>query len=385
MRVLMTTHRGAGHFGPLVPFARACLRAGHDVLVAAPRPAAAMVARAGLDFHPVEEADPADEAPIYEQVRALSPEAANELMMRDLFGRIRGGAALPAMLEAVAGWGPDIVLHEISELAGPAAADRYGVAHARVGIGLAIGEEWAVEPMNQALGDLRARIGAAGERIERSPYLTLAPPSLEFSSPQPRRALRFRDPAGGVRPLPDWWERSDAPLVYVSFGSAAPNFDFFGALCRAVLDAVADLPLRILFTIGDQSDPEALGPLPRSVHVERWVPQADVMPHAAAMVGHGGSGSTLMAMAAGVPLAVVPLFADQPYNARRIAQIGAGIALEGGVEAVAEVPRAIRTLLEEPRYLVQARRVAAEVAALPPVDGAVRLLEDYAEGRALAA
>ena len=139
MRVLMTTHRGAGHFGPLVPFARACLRAGHDVLVAAPRPAAAMVARAGLDFHPVEEADPADEAPIYEQVRALSPEAANELMMRDLFGRIRGGAALPAMLEAVAGWGPDIVLHEISELAGPAAADRYGVAHARVGIGLAIG------------------------------------------------------------------------------------------------------------------------------------------------------------------------------------------------------------------------------------------------------
>jgi MGT family glycosyltransferase len=239
--------------------------------------------------------------------------------------------------------------------------------------------------MNEALADLRAQIGAAGDRIERSPYLTLAPPSLEFPSPQPRRAQRFRDPAGGVRPLPDWWGGSDDPLVYVSFGSAAPNFDFFGALCRAVLAAVADLPLRILFTIGDQSDPEALGSLPRSVHVERWVPQADVMPHAAAMVGHGGSGSTLMAMAAGVPLAVVPLFADQPYNARRIAQIGAGIALEGGVEAVSEVPRAIRTLLEEPRYEVQARRVAAEVAALPPVDDAVRLLEDYAEGRALAA
>jgi MGT family glycosyltransferase len=239
--------------------------------------------------------------------------------------------------------------------------------------------------MNAALDDLRARIGAAGERLERSPYLTLAPPSLEFPSSQPPRALRFRDPAGGVRPLPDWWERTDAPLVYVSFGSAAPNFDFFGRLCRAVLDAVADLPLRILFTIGEQSDPEALGPLPRSVHVERWVPQADVMPHAAAMVGHGGSGSTLMAMAAGVPLAVVPLFADQPYNARRIAQLGAGIALEGGIEAVAELPRAIRTLIEEPRYRRQAGRVAAEVATLPPVDHAVRVLEDLALGRALAA
>jgi UDP:flavonoid glycosyltransferase YjiC (YdhE family) len=247
MRALLTTHRGAGHFGPLVPFAHALRRAGHDVLVAAPRSAGPMVARAGLGFHPVEEADPADEAPIYERVRSASPDGANELMLRDLFGRIRGGAALPAMLEAVAGWGPDLVLHEISELAGPAAAARY------------------------------------------------------------------------------------------------------------------------------------------SVHVERWVPQADVMPHAAAMVGHGGSGSTLMAMAAGVPMAVVPFFADQPYNARRIAQIGAGVALEGGVEAVAEMPRAIRTLLEEPRYLRQARRVAAEVAALPPVDDAVLLLEDYAEGRALAA
>jgi UDP:flavonoid glycosyltransferase YjiC (YdhE family) len=384
MRVLMTTHRGAGHFGPMVPFAHALQRAGHDVLVAAPRPAAPMVSRAGLDFHPFEEADSAAEAPIYERVRSLSPDEANELMLRDLFGRIRGGAALPAMVEAVAGWGADLVVHEISELAGPAAADRYGVPHARVGIGLAIGEHWGVQPMNEALDDLCGQIGAAGSRLERSPYLTLAPPSLEFPSPQPSRALRFREPAG-VRPLPDWWSGSEDPLVYVSFGSAAPRFDFFGRLCRAVLDAVAGLPLRILFTIGDQSDPEGLGPLPASVHVERWVPQADVMPHAAAMVGHGGSGSTLIAMAAGVPLAVVPLFADQPHNAQRVAQIGAGIALEGGVEAVAEVPRAIRALLEEPRYLRQARRVAAEVAALPPVDDAVRLLEDYAEGRALAA
>ena len=382
MRVLLTTHRGAGHFGPLVPFAQACRRAGHDVLVAAPRPAAAMVARAGLDLHPFGEADPAVEAPVFERIRAMSPDEANEHILRDLFGRIRGAAALPAMLEAVAGWGPDLVLHEMSELAGPAAAERHGVPHARVGIGLAIGEHWGVGALNEALADLLAGRQC---RLERTPYLTLAPPSLEFPSPEAPRALRFRDPAGGVRPLPDFWDGSDDPLVYVSFGSAAPNFDFFGGLCRAVLRALGKLPLRILFTIGDQSDPEALGPLPRSVHVERWVPQADVMPHADAMVGHGGSGSTLMAMAAGVPLAVVPLFADQPYNARRIAQIGAGIALEGGVEAVSEVPRAIRTLLEEPRYRRQARRVAAEVAALPPVDDAVRLLEDYAEGRALAA
>ena len=325
MRVLLTTHRGAGHFGPLIPFARACLRAGHDVLVAAPRPAGPMVARAGFDFHPVEEADPAAAAAVHERIRSLAPEAANEVMMRDLFGRLRGAAALPAMLEAVAGWGPDLVRARDLRARRPgrgravrpaARARRHRPRDRR-----------ALRPsgsMNDALDDLRARIGAAGDahRALAVPHARAA--VARVPAPHRPRALRFRDPAGGVRPLPDWWAGSDAPLVYVSFGSAAPNFDFFGRLCRAVLDAVADLPLRVLFTIGDQSDPEALGPLPRSVHVERWVPQADVMPHAAAMVGHGGSGSTLIAMAAGVPLAIVPLFADQPYNARRIAQIGAG-------------------------------------------------------------
>jgi UDP:flavonoid glycosyltransferase YjiC (YdhE family) len=82
---------------------------------------------------------------------------------------------------------------------------------------------------------------------------------------------------------------------------------------------------------------------------------------------------------------VLPFFADQPYNARRVAQIGAGVALEGGVAAAGELPRAIRALIEDPRYRRQAERVAAEVAALPPADDAVRVLEDLAEGRALAA
>ena len=54
------------------------------------------------------------------------------------------------------------------------------------------------------------------------------------------------------------------------------------------------------------------------------------MPHAAAMVCHGGFGTVRAGLAAGVPLAVLPLFADQPDNARRVAELGAGIALDDG-------------------------------------------------------
>ena len=86
----------------------------------------------------------------------------------------------------------------------------------------------------------------------------------------------------------------------------------------------------MLVTVGDQRDPADLGPLPAAVRVERWVSQAERMPHTAVMVGHGGSGSALSALAAGVPMALVPFFADQHFNAGRLAELGAAIALGDG-------------------------------------------------------
>ncbi len=104
--------------------------------------------------------------------------------------------------------------------------------------------------------------------------------------------------------------------------------------------------------------------MPANVHVERWVPQAAVMPEAAAMVGHGGSASTLAAMAAGVPLVSVPLYADQPFNAARVAALGAGIALDG-VDGLAE---AVCAVLGDPLYRDGAARIAREIATHAPVD-----------------
>ena len=133
--------------------------------------------------------------------------------------------------------------------------------------------------------------------------------------------------------------------------------------------------MRVLLTVGTEVDPADLGDVPAHVHVEPWVPQGAVMAHAAAMVGHGGSGSTLAAMAAGMPLAVVPLFADQPENADRVAALGAGLRLDD----VSGLRAAVDALLEDPSYRSGARAVASEIAALPPVHHAVDLLRDIAE------
>jgi UDP:flavonoid glycosyltransferase YjiC (YdhE family) len=202
-------------------------------------------------------------------------------------------------------------------------------------------------------------------------------------------------PVGGRLPAAPGWGDADAPLVYVSFGTVAPSTGLFPALHRAVVDAVADLPVRVLLTlgeVGEVGDVAALGPLPANVHVERFWPQQDVMPEAAAVIGHGGFGTTMTTLAAGVPQVVLPLFAlDQHHNAAAVAQAGAGVAVDGFVGGFvagralpdpqvlgASVPDALAAVLGEASYAAGARALADEMAALPDPATAVELLEDLA-------
>jgi MGT family glycosyltransferase len=146
--------------------------------------------------------------------------------------------------------------------------------------------------------------------------------------------------------------------------------------------AVEDLPVRVLLTVGRDLDLDALPSAPDNVRVERWVPQQDVLGHAAAAVVHGGSGSTLGAIAAGVPLVVVPLFADQPQNAARVAEVGAGVAVvpdrEAPEAALGPLREAILELLGDESYGERATALASESRAQPVVGDVVPLAERLA-------
>jgi MGT family glycosyltransferase len=235
----------------------------------------------------------------------------------------------------------------------------------------------AVDKIRQAEG-LPADPGA--DTLRGSPFLSVFPRS--FDEGEQADTHRFRDPAWAepARELPDWWPgREDEPLVYVTFGSVAGGFSEAHLVYGLALAAVAELPARVLLTVGRELDTGKLPPAPDNVRIESWVPQQDVLAHATAAVVHGGSGSTLGAIAAGLPLVVLPLFADQPFNARRVAETGAGIAVlpdrENPPKTLAELRGAIETVLAEPSYGERARALAAELEAEPPVDEAVRLFE----------
>jgi hypothetical protein len=378
MRILFTTTRGAGHFNPLVPFAHACLRAGHDVLVAGPSQVAAQAERAGLRFSPFPE--PADDelAAAWNPVFSLPLERQDEHVVREVFAGCHARAALPGTLELIERWGADLVVRESAEFSGAIAAARLDVPHATVGVSLAAStDRLYIGAAAPVVDELRTGLGLApdpdAERLLAAPLLTRAPGSLDEPG-APVTALRFRAPRAAGVTLPDWWNGSDAPLVYLSFGTEVPTMSFYPGLYRAALAALASQPLRVLVTIGDKADPAELGRLPANAHVERWVPQAAVMPHAASMVGHGGSGSTLTALAWGVPMALLPLFADQPANARRVAESGAGVLLDGGPPAIAGLATAVRKLLDDPRHAAAAAGIRDEMAELPDVDEAAGVL-----------
>lgn len=384
MRALLSSTRGAGHFNPLVPFARAFERAGHEVLFAGPPDLAGPVEAAGFGFWQFDPPPEDELGEVWARVPELSPEEANATVVGQIFGRLNTTAALPRLRAAFDEWRPDVVLRDPNEYGSALAAELHGIPHARVAISLSSSEEVALGLAAGAVDAIRRAAGLPpdpdAEVLRSSPWLSVFPRSLDEGD-QPD-THRFRDPAWDEPPgeLPAWWPgREDEPLVYVTFGSVAGSFPQALPVYGLALAAVAELPARVLLTVGRELDLDALPPAPDNVRVERWVPQQDVLAHAAAAVVHGGSGSTLGAVAAGVPLAVVPLFADQPENARRVAEVGAGLAVEPNRDdpgaTVGALRDALGAVLAEPSYRERARALATELAGEPPVDEAVPLLK----------
>jgi UDP:flavonoid glycosyltransferase YjiC (YdhE family) len=373
---------GAGHLHPLLAFVAAAERRGDDTLVIGPPALQEMVERAGYPFAPGGEPPEAVVAPIRERLPVASAHEASRLGNRELFARLATTAMLPRMAEICAQYRPDIVLRDPCEYASAVVAHGLGIPTAQVAISLAEAEDGSIAVAAPALEDHRRGLVA---ELRRSPYLTRFPGALD-PSPFPR-TIRFREhamPSAG--PLPDWWHGSAAPLIYMTFGTVLGHMSIAAAVYRSALAAVEGSGARILVTVGRRFGVSELGPLPNNVHVEAWVDQTDVVNEADLVVCHGGSGTVFGALAAGVPVVVVPVFADQFENGRRVAAAGAGLIVDAAPEGCG-APRRVITETDAPRiaaaieaalgttsYAQQARRVARDMAATPTVDAVLDTL-----------
>ena len=396
MRVLFTTRGSSGHVGPLAPFAHACVRAGHEVVVSAQRQFEQNVTRLGLPFSAVDEPSRDEWMPLMAEFANLDMDAANKTMIGEFFAGLDLRAELPALRALVESWHPDVIVRESWEFGSTLVGELHEIPVARVGLGLAELESSSIKLAVPQVDEAREELGLPpdpeGERLATAPFMTTIPEELEDpNESRPRGTSRFRFEVGaGGDGLPDWWQGNDGPLVYLTFGSVAAgaHLPYYPALYRSAIEALSNLPVRLLVTVGDaEREISELGEVPSNVHVETWVPHDDVAPRADVIVCHGGFGTTLGALAHGTPLVVLPIFSsDQWANAAAVARTGAGIAVadertaRGALdlppaETIAELPGAVDAVLSDPAHRREARRIGDAMRALPPVDEAVGLLE----------
>jgi UDP:flavonoid glycosyltransferase YjiC (YdhE family) len=379
MRILFSSTRGAGHLQPLLPYARALVARKHEVVVAAPAEVSESLRGAGLPHAPFDHPGDDTLAPIWARLRGVSEDEAMAIALREIFAGVNATAALPKLQATIREWRPDLVVRDSVEFAALIAAEVAGVRHARVAVHSVSFEEGIPSHVEAPIDALRALAGLRpdqGASLRAEAVFSSFPASVDGVPGDSRMRPPFR--ARVVEDAPSaapavWAPAADPrPLVYITFGSIAGSMSDARSIYRTSLDAVADLPVRALLTTGRGIEAGALGAIPANVHVEAWIPQRDVLPRAAALVCHGGSGTLLGGLAAGLPMVVMPLGADQPHNGRLIAAAGAGLSLTK--PDVSQLRAAIETVLGAAELRRSARRIADEIAAMPTIDSAVEVL-----------
>jgi UDP:flavonoid glycosyltransferase YjiC (YdhE family) len=370
VRVLLASSLGgAGHLEPVAAVGRALAADGHDATLLVPPALETSAGASGLRVVVGAEPPSAEVDEIRERMARGPASAVAGLVDRELFASRCTAAMLADAARLVAELRPDAVLRESCEYASAIAAARAGVPVVTVAISQARLELDVLRMVTPILDGFEGGTAAA---IAAAPYLSAFPERLD-PSPWPR-TVRYRDAAAPAGPPPDGWSAPGPPRVYATFGSVVGHTHLAQRAFGAVLDALGDLDVRALLTVGRRVDPGGIRRVPANVRVERWLPQAAVLAAADVVVCHGGSGTVLGALGAGVPLVVCPLYADNARNGAAVAAAGAGVAL-APLEELAEPATALRVavleVLGSPTFAASAREVATELAGAAPIPAAV--------------
>ena len=164
------------------------------------------------------------------------------------------------------------------------------------------------------------------------------------------------------------------PRVLLTFSTTVMEGQL--ELINRVVDAVSDLELDAVLTLGCAVDPGGVR-VPENVRVITCADHDRLMPGCDAVIGHGGMGTVLRALAHGVPQLLLPLGRDQTVNAARVTDIQAGIRLSAD-SPPGTIRRQLTALLADRSFAAACARVARRIAAAEPDRTAAEALEHLA-------
>lgn len=361
MRIMFSAIPAYGHVHPLVPLAVAAVSAGHEVTFAAsgqfagrlPLPVIQGVP-VGMTLHDAEQEAKAELRDRSDPLAWLSA----------MFGVVMPRHVGPRLLDHWDQQGlPDLVVHDSLNFGAALAAAQAGTP--------AIGFNIGLEPPESFLPRLHAVAGAP-----LGPILDPRPPTwLRYCGPSTFELIPIRSIAwsGPDSVWPGWLsEDVSGATAYVTLGTV--SFGATAILRRSIL-AAADRCRRVLVAAGPGSEPDALGELPENVFVERYVDQARVLERVDVAIHHGGTGTVLGCLAAGVPQAVTPQGADQFLNAQALVDLQLGHAVRNDAPA-GTLPAALEASLTDSGLRGRVRAVQDEIAAMPMPSVVLEVLVD---------
>ncbi|MEC3958942.1 glycosyltransferase [Nocardia sp. CDC153] len=368
MRVLISTTPMEGVFAPVAPLARELLTQGHEVLVATAPQLMRRVGAAGLA---AVAAGP--DAPEAAAAAVALPEfAAGQQPWRIgavMFSRVMAPRKTTDLLEIVEEFEPQVIVHAPVDLAAPLVARVCKIPSLTYGTGLLLEPE-LIAAMAEWVAPLWHSFGIepdAHAGLYRYGYLDPVPASLQPDlGPVAGIARPIRPAVSGSvdDELPEAIQRMGRrPLVYVSLGTV-PIFNqppAFGPL----LAGLADLDIDVVTTVGTETVPSDLGPLPANVHVAQWLSLAALLPHCDAVLCHAGAGTTLAALSHGIPLVLSPRGADQFPTASACAATGVARVLTPDRVTPDAVRDAMESVLTEQSYRAAAERLRVEISDRP--------------------
>lgn len=363
MRILILTYGSRGDVQPFVALGRALVARGHEVTLGTARRFETFVREAGLGFAAMSDA----------MLNLLDTEAGRDMMesTQGVLQSLKWTVMLtrtvgPAQAELIGdSWAaaeavdPDLIVFHPKTYAGPHIAEKRGIPAVlamlvpmmvptgeRPNVGFPdTGWQWWNRFSYRFVN--RTMAFSAGRHVREM--------RAERGLPKQRRFDLLRDSRGrmlpvlnavspSVLPAPrDWpveavmtgywftdhgdWTPPDdlaafleagPPPVYVGFGSMAGRSP--GRLAKAVIEALTRTGMRGIIATGWGGLKPA--DLPDTIHKIEGAPHDWLFPRMAAIVHHGGAGTTAAAIRAGKPQVIVPFFGDQPFWGKIMAQHG---------------------------------------------------------------
>ena len=416
-RFLFATWEGGGHVQPMLLAARGVIAAGHEALATSDACNAADADALGVPFQTWRLAPSrADRSPEGDPLKDWLAKSPAEVIRGLLDGVMCGPAARYAAdtVAAIDAFAPDVVVSQellfgvmaaaeakarplavfadnvwslptiesappFGAGAVPAPNDDMRAFYARV----KGATRCAYQEGRAAFNEVRAGLGLAPladifDQLAAAGRILLATSrafDFDQAAPEPYRYVGpyLGDPAWTAEWASPWPANDTRPLVLVSFSTMYQGQE---PVLRRVIEALGALDVRALVTLGPVLSPADFA-APANVAVTAHAPHSQVFPHAAAVITHCGHASTLRPLMAGVPLVCLPLGRDQPDNAARVTERGAGLRVSPEAPAD-DIAKAIWTVLSEPGYRAAARALGARIAADVAARSAERDLIDFA-------